>query len=93
MTMVNKKGIAMQAMSVGGGTTSKKKQGQAKAKQESVMAADEDEDDVLMGTVKLEEKGKKKAHQFKLDKEKISQPVCIKYYEPLDLVAFALVNR
>ena len=66
----------------------------SKAKEEEMKQESDDEDDeVLMGTVKVQEKGKKKVHQFKLDKDKISQPVCIKYYEPLDLVAFALVNR
>ncbi len=48
---------------------------------------------MLTGTVKVQEKGKKKAHYFKLDKEKISQPICIKFYQPLEIMAFALVNR
>ena len=46
-----------------------------------------------MDAKKIQEKGKKKVHTFKLDKEKISQPVCMRYYQPLDLVIFALVNR
>jgi len=75
-------------------TTSGAKARFNKAKNTTKQVEEDDEDEVLTGgTVKLQEKGKKKAHQFKLDKEKISQPICVKYYQPLDLVVFALVNR
>lgn len=87
MTMVNKKGITQ----AGGNreTTQTKK-----SKQRATVSSDEDDDeDSMMGTVKVQDKGKKKVHTFKLDKDKISQPVCIRHYKPLDLVAFALVNR
>jgi hypothetical protein len=34
-----------------------------------------------------------KAHGFKIDTDKVSQPICVRHYQPLELVAFALVNR
>ena len=85
MTMVNKKGITQLVNSTAGPSKQARKAGIVRAtseKKQQDQDEEEDEDEVLMGTVKVQEKGKKKAHQFKLDKEKISQPVCIKYYQP-----------
>lgn len=34
-----------------------------------------------------------KNHGFKIDTDKVSQPICVQHYKPLELIAFALVNR
>jgi hypothetical protein len=85
MTMVNKKGITQLVNSTAGPSKQARKAGIVRAtseKKHQDQYEEEDEYELQMGSVKVQEKGKKKAHQFKLDKEKISQPVCIKYYQP-----------
>ena len=33
------------------------------------------------------------SHGFKIETDKVSQPICVHHYGPLQLIAFALVNR
>ena len=35
----------------------------------------------------------KASHGFKIETDKVSQPICVHHYGPLQLIAFALVNR
>jgi hypothetical protein len=37
--------------------------------------------------------GSEKASGFKIETDKVSQPICVQHYGPLELIAFALVNR
>jgi hypothetical protein len=34
-----------------------------------------------------------KASGFKIETDKVSQPICVQHFGPLELIAFALVNR
>lgn len=33
------------------------------------------------------------SHGFKIETDKVTQPICVQHFGPLDLLAFALVNR
>lgn len=35
----------------------------------------------------------KASHGFKIETDKVSQPICVQHFGPLELIVFALVNR
>ncbi len=35
----------------------------------------------------------KASQGFKIETDKVSQPICVQHFGPLELIAFALVNR